>query len=56
MFGLGGKKSKLKKLQKKHEKLMQQAFDLSKTDRKASDAKYAEAEKVMKEMEALSSE
>jgi len=32
---------------------MSEAFDLSKTDRKASDAKYAEADKIMKEIEAL---
>lgn len=56
MFGFGGKKSKLQKLQKKHEKLMKQAFELSKTDRKASDEKYAEAEEIIKKIEDLSDE
>lgn len=41
------------KLRKQYEKLMKEAFDLSKSNRTASDAKYAEADDVMKELEAL---
>jgi len=47
------KKSPEEKLKKKYESLMKEAFNLSKTDRKASDAKTLEAEEVMKELEAL---
>lgn len=53
MFGLFKKKSPLEKLEDKYEKLQQEAFQLSKTDRRLSDQKYAEAEEVLKEMEAL---
>jgi hypothetical protein len=41
------------KLRKQYEKLMKEAFDLSKTNRTASDSKYAEADEVMKQLEAL---
>ncbi len=53
MFGLFKKKSEKEKLQEKHKDLMQQAYDLSRTDRTASDAKTAEAEEVLKQIEAL---
>lgn len=53
MFGLFKKKSPKDKLNEKYEKLMEESFRLSKTDRKASDLKRAEAEEVMKELEAL---
>ncbi len=53
MFGLFKKKSKVEILQKKYEKLMKAAFDLSKTDRTASDRKQEEAHKVLEEIEAL---
>jgi len=53
MFGLFKKKSPTDKLRDQYSKLMSEAFDLSKTDRKASDAKYAEADKIMKEIEEL---
>ena len=52
-MGLFSKKSPKEKLQKKYEKLMKEAFDLSKVDRQASDTKYAEADAVLKEMDAL---
>jgi len=55
MFGLFKKKSEKDKLQQKHKELMQQAYDLSRTDRSASDAKTAEAEQVLKQIEALDS-
>ena len=53
MFGLFKKKSAEEKLQERYQKLLKEAFDLSKTNRSASDEKYAEADKVLKEIEAL---
>jgi len=47
------KKSPLQKLNKKYEKLKQDAYNLSKTDRMAADLKEAEAEKILKEIEVL---
>lgn len=52
-MGLFGKKSEKEKLQKQYEKLMKQSFDLSKTDRQASDQKAAEADAIIKKIEAL---
>lgn len=54
MFGLFKKKSKTEVLMEKYKKLQEEAFILSKTDRKAADAKLSEAEEVMKEIEGLS--
>lgn len=54
MFGLFKKKSPKHKLQAQYDKLMKQAFELSRTDRTAGDAKYAEAEEIMKKLEAFS--
>ena len=53
MFGLFKKKDPTEKLRKKHKQLLEEAFRLSKTDRKASDAKTAEAAEVMKEIEKM---
>ncbi len=53
MFGLFKKKSKLETLQKKYEKLQKEAFELSKSNRRLSDEKMAEAQKVLEEIEAL---
>lgn len=47
------KKDPIKKLEKKYERLLQEAFDLSKVDRQKADLKSAEAEAVLKEIEAL---
>lgn len=55
MFGLFKKKSELENLQKKYKKLMKEAFDLSKSNRSASDEKYAEADKIQKQIETLTS-
>ena len=52
MFGLF-KKDPVKKLQKKYKELMEESYRLSTTDRKASDLKRAEAEEIIKEIEAL---
>lgn len=46
-------KDPIEKLNKKYQKLTEEAFRLSKIDRTKSDAKYAEAEEVMKEIERL---
>ncbi len=55
MFGFLKKKSPLEKLTKEYQSLMEEAFRLSKTDRKSSDQKYAEAEEIQKKIEALKS-
>lgn len=44
MFSFFKKKSELDKLQEKYNRLMEEAFKLSTSNRMASDAKYAEAE------------
>jgi len=53
MLGLFKKKSDLEKLQNKYKKLLEEAHKLSHQDRKAGDAKLAEAEEVLKEMDKL---
>lgn len=53
MFGLFKRKTPLEKLQEKYNKLTEEAYKLSKIDRKASDAKQAEAEEVLRQMDAL---
>jgi hypothetical protein len=53
MFGLFKKKTEVEKLNEKYDKLMKESFDLSKINRKASDEKYAEADKIMKKIEKL---
>jgi hypothetical protein len=53
MLNLFKRKSKAEKLNEKYDKLMEESFNLSKTSRKASDEKFAEAELIMKEIEAL---
>ncbi|WP_299769286.1 Lacal_2735 family protein [uncultured Dokdonia sp.] len=54
MFGLFGKKSPLEKLQKQHKKILEDAFKLSKSNRSESDALYAKAAEIEKEIAALS--
>ena len=53
MFGLFKKTSELEKLQKKYEKLMADWHKLSTTNRAESDKKYAEAQKVLEQIEAF---
>ncbi len=53
MFGLFKKKSEADKLQEQYQKLMKEAFDLSKVNRTKSDEKTAEAEEVLKKIESL---
>jgi hypothetical protein len=56
MFGLFKKKSKREKMVKEYRKLKKEAFQLSKTDRRASDLKAAEAEELWEKIEALDEE
>ena len=56
MFGLSKKKSKRDQLLEKYNKLTEEAYRLSHTDRKASDLKTAEAQEVLKELEQLEEE
>jgi Family of unknown function (DUF6435) len=53
MFGLFKKKTEEEKLEIQYKKLMKESFDLSKVNRSKSDAKAAEADEVMKQLEAL---
>jgi hypothetical protein len=53
MFGLFKKKSKKEKLNEQYKKLMEESYRLSHSDRKASDLKRAEAEEILKEIDAL---
>jgi len=53
MLNLFKKASEKDKLNKKYQKLISEAHKLSHTDRKASDAKMAEAEEVAKKMDQL---
>lgn len=55
MFGLFKKTSEVEKLQKKYAKLMEDAYKLQSINRSDSDQKYLEADKVLKEIEALQS-
>lgn len=54
MFNLFKKKTETEKLQEKYQKLMKEAFELSKTNRSGSDDKYAEADAIQKRIENLS--
>jgi hypothetical protein len=53
MFGLFKKKSPVEKLEEQYKKLMKEAFELSKVNRSAGDAKYAEADKIQKQIDEL---
>lgn len=53
MFGLFKKKSKADQLYKKYEKIMAQSHALSSSNRAESDKKYAEAQELINQIEAL---
>lgn len=53
MFGLFKKKSQLQILEKKHQQLLKEAYDLSTSNRMESYKKYAEAEQIQQEIETL---
>lgn len=55
MFGLFKKKSALEKLETKYKTLMKEWHSLSSINRSESDKKYAEAEDVLKQIDALKS-
>ena len=52
-MGLFKRKSEKEKLQTKYEKLVQEAYKLSHSDRKASDLKTAEADEILKKIESM---
>ncbi|KAF0129852.1 MAG: hypothetical protein FD155_2096 [Bacteroidetes bacterium] len=52
IFNLFKKKSATDKLQEKYEKLMAESHHLSKTNRIESDKKYAEAQDILRQMDA----
>lgn len=53
MFNLFKRKSNIDLLNSQYKKLLAQAHKLSTTNRKASDDKYAEADKIAKEIEKI---
>ncbi len=53
MFNFFKKKTPIEKLSDQYQKLQKEAFELSTTNRTQSDAKQAEAQEVLKEIEAL---
>lgn len=53
MLGLFKKKSPVEKLQAQYEKLMSESHKLSQVNRAAGDQKYAEAQEVLDQIEAL---
>ncbi len=53
MFGLFKKKSEKENLQAQYERLMKEAFSLSRTNRKLSDDKVFEADRVMQRLQQL---
>ena len=52
-MGLFSRKSPKEKLQAKYKKLMEESYKLSHSNRSAADDKAAEADAVLKEIEAL---
>jgi hypothetical protein len=50
------RKSEADRLRKRYEKLMKEAFQVSKIDRKRSDQIYAEADALMEKISGLESE
>lgn len=53
MFKFFKKKSKLEKLQDEYKKLLEESYKLSTSNRSLSDAKQAEAQLVLKQIEIL---
>lgn len=54
MLGIFKKKSETEKLEDKYKKLLEESFKLSSTNRSLSDQKQAEAQEVLKQIDALS--
>jgi hypothetical protein len=53
MFGLFKKKSEVEKLEEKYQKLLQEAYALSTSNRTLSDQKTAEANEVLTKIDLL---
>ena len=53
MFGIFKKKTAVEKLQDRYKKLMSEWHELSATNRSASDLKYAEAQKILDDIDKL---
>lgn len=53
MFGWFKKKSEKELLQEQYKQLMEEAFRLSRTDRRKSDELYAEADKIQESIQKL---
>lgn len=53
MFGLFKKKSESEKLQEQYKKVMEEAYKLQSINRSDSDAKYLEADNILKKIDAL---
>ncbi|NND31562.1 MAG: Lacal_2735 family protein [Saprospiraceae bacterium] len=53
MFNLFKKKSEREKLQERYEKLIQEGYNLSNSNRKDSYLKYAEAQEILQQIEEL---
>jgi hypothetical protein len=51
MFGLFKRKSKVVLLNEKYKKAMEESFNLSKTNRSLADKKYADADRILKQLE-----
>ena len=56
MFSIFKKKSPIDKLQKQYDRAMKDAHALSTVNRAASDQKYAQADEISKQIEALQNE
>ncbi len=53
MFGIFKKQSKSEKLNRQYKKLLNDAYILSKTNRRASDAKMVEANQLLAQLETI---
>lgn len=53
MFNIFSKKSKIKKLETKRQKLLEESFKLSRVNRTESDRKAAEADEIQRQIEDL---
>ncbi|MFW5644323.1 MAG: Lacal_2735 family protein [Bacteroidota bacterium] len=53
MLNIFKPKSEADKLRKKHARIMKKAYQMSHSDRKKSDALYAEADRISREIESL---
>lgn len=53
LFSIFSKKTAKQKLEEQYKLLLKESFDLSKIDRSKSDAKRAEAEELMRQIEQI---